>query len=152
MMSFYSVHYTLHLELHCPAIRPSLIVVSENGDNVVEFGKVSMGMYNCSTGSFRLCLPFLSNNLYYKHFRHFRVPNHWFLFNKFRIIYFSMQKTFMKDYKILKRELYFSPTHITAQVQVVFCFVLGQRHTHVISIQNISEKTLTVSFHVLHVN
>lgn len=40
----FSVHNTLYLEAHCPSVRPSLIVVSESGDNLVDFAKVSVGM------------------------------------------------------------------------------------------------------------
>lgn len=39
----YNVHNTLYLEAHCPSVRPSLIVVSESGDNLVDFAKVSVG-------------------------------------------------------------------------------------------------------------
>ena len=39
----FSVNNTLYLEVHCPSVKPSLIVVSENGDNLVDFGKVPMG-------------------------------------------------------------------------------------------------------------
>ncbi|XP_066929117.1 cilia- and flagella-associated protein 74-like isoform X2 [Clytia hemisphaerica] len=38
----YNIHNTLYLEVHCPSVKPSLIVASENGDNLVDFGKVPM--------------------------------------------------------------------------------------------------------------
>ena len=39
----YDVHNTLYLQVDCPTVRPSLVVVSDTGDNVVEFGKFSKG-------------------------------------------------------------------------------------------------------------
>jgi len=44
-----SEHNTLYLEVHCPSVKPSLIVVSESGDNLVNFGKVSMGQRHVQT-------------------------------------------------------------------------------------------------------
>ncbi|KAL8571941.1 hypothetical protein ACOMHN_026153 [Nucella lapillus] len=39
----YSVHDTLYLEVHCPVVRPQLVVISQNGSNRVDFGEVSIG-------------------------------------------------------------------------------------------------------------
>uniref|UniRef100_A0A8C3BZ28 Cilia and flagella associated protein 74 n=1 Tax=Cairina moschata TaxID=8855 RepID=A0A8C3BZ28_CAIMO len=37
-------HYnTLYLELHCPAVAPSVVVTSDNGKNTVNFGDVAVG-------------------------------------------------------------------------------------------------------------
>ena len=38
-----SIHNTLYLEVHCPSVRPSIIVVSESGNDLVDFGKVAIG-------------------------------------------------------------------------------------------------------------
>ncbi|KAM6116691.1 cilia- and flagella-associated protein 74 [Phoenicopterus ruber ruber] len=38
-----SPHNTLYLELHCPAVPPSVVVTSENGNNTVNFGDVAVG-------------------------------------------------------------------------------------------------------------
>lgn len=35
---------TLYLELHCPAVAPSVVVTSDNGKNTVDFGDVAVGM------------------------------------------------------------------------------------------------------------
>lgn len=40
----YSVYNTLFLKVHCPAIRPHLVVVSNYGRSSVDFGPVSVGM------------------------------------------------------------------------------------------------------------
>ena len=40
---FSSIHNTLYLEVHCPSVRPSIIVVSESGNDLVDFGKVAIG-------------------------------------------------------------------------------------------------------------
>ncbi|XP_040389132.1 cilia- and flagella-associated protein 74 isoform X1 [Cygnus olor] len=34
---------TLYLELHCPAVAPSVVVTSDNGKNIVNFGDVAVG-------------------------------------------------------------------------------------------------------------
>ena len=41
---FFSIDNTLYLEIHCPSVKPSLIVVSESGDNLVNFNKVPIGI------------------------------------------------------------------------------------------------------------
>ncbi|XP_031572476.1 cilia- and flagella-associated protein 74-like [Actinia tenebrosa] len=38
-----SVHNTLYLEVHCPAVKPSIVVISDSGRNVLEFGNISLG-------------------------------------------------------------------------------------------------------------
>ncbi|XP_059685957.1 cilia- and flagella-associated protein 74 [Gavia stellata] len=38
-----SPHTTLYLELHCPAVAPSVVVTSDNGKNTVNFGDVAVG-------------------------------------------------------------------------------------------------------------
>ena len=40
---FRSVHNTIYLEVHCPAVRPHLVVVSDSGRSVVDFANVSLG-------------------------------------------------------------------------------------------------------------
>ncbi|XP_026126470.1 cilia- and flagella-associated protein 74 isoform X1 [Carassius auratus] len=39
----YSPHQTLYLELHCPAIRPALLLITDSGHNTVHFNQVSVG-------------------------------------------------------------------------------------------------------------
>ncbi|XP_010014079.1 PREDICTED: uncharacterized protein CFAP74, partial [Nestor notabilis] len=39
----YSPYNTLYLELHCPAVAPSVVVTSNNGKNTVDFGDVAVG-------------------------------------------------------------------------------------------------------------
>ncbi|XP_074831693.1 cilia- and flagella-associated protein 74 [Carettochelys insculpta] len=39
----YSPHNTLYLELHCPAVAPSVVVTSNNGKNIINFGEVAIG-------------------------------------------------------------------------------------------------------------
>ncbi|XP_061306427.1 cilia- and flagella-associated protein 74 isoform X2 [Pezoporus flaviventris] len=39
----YSPYNTLYLELHCPAVAPSVVVTSNNGTNTVDFGDVAVG-------------------------------------------------------------------------------------------------------------
>uniref|UniRef100_A0A8C6JX92 CFA74 protein n=1 Tax=Melopsittacus undulatus TaxID=13146 RepID=A0A8C6JX92_MELUD len=39
----YSPYNTLYLELHCPAVAPSVVVISNNGKNTVDFGDVAVG-------------------------------------------------------------------------------------------------------------
>lgn len=41
---FSSPYNTLYLELHCPAVAPSVVVTSNNGKNTVDFGDVAVGM------------------------------------------------------------------------------------------------------------
>ncbi|KAM9217792.1 cilia- and flagella-associated protein 74 [Leptosomus discolor] len=38
-----SPYNTLYLELHCPAVAPSVVVTSDNGRNTVDFGDVAIG-------------------------------------------------------------------------------------------------------------
>ncbi|XP_042650244.1 cilia- and flagella-associated protein 74 isoform X2 [Tyto alba] len=38
-----SPYNTLYLELHCPAVAPSVVVTSDNGENTVNFGDVAVG-------------------------------------------------------------------------------------------------------------
>ncbi|XP_061457271.1 cilia- and flagella-associated protein 74 isoform X2 [Rhineura floridana] len=39
----YSPHYTLYLELHCPAVAPAVVVMSNNGKTLFTFGDVAVG-------------------------------------------------------------------------------------------------------------
>ncbi|XP_062567016.1 cilia- and flagella-associated protein 74-like isoform X4 [Saccostrea cucullata] len=39
----YSVHNTLYLEVHCPVVKPTLVVISDNGKSTLDFGEVSLG-------------------------------------------------------------------------------------------------------------
>ncbi|XP_065552467.1 cilia- and flagella-associated protein 74 isoform X1 [Lathamus discolor] len=39
----YSPYNTLYLELHCPAVAPSVVVTSNNGKSTVDFGDVAVG-------------------------------------------------------------------------------------------------------------
>ncbi|RUS80782.1 hypothetical protein EGW08_011452, partial [Elysia chlorotica] len=39
----YSIHNTLYLEVHCPAVRPPVVVISDSGRRLVDFGDVSIG-------------------------------------------------------------------------------------------------------------
>ncbi|XP_056018167.1 cilia- and flagella-associated protein 74-like isoform X2 [Ostrea edulis] len=39
----YSVHNTLYLEVHCPVVKPTLVVISDNGKSILDFGEVSLG-------------------------------------------------------------------------------------------------------------
>uniref|UniRef100_A0A8C8RFE7 Cilia and flagella associated protein 74 n=1 Tax=Pelusios castaneus TaxID=367368 RepID=A0A8C8RFE7_9SAUR len=39
----YSPYNTLYLELHCPAVAPSVVVTSDNGKNIINFGEVAVG-------------------------------------------------------------------------------------------------------------
>ena len=38
-----SVHNTLFLEVHCPAVRPQLVVISDNGRPTLDFEQISIG-------------------------------------------------------------------------------------------------------------
>ena len=40
-----SIHNTLYLEVHCPVVKPELVVISDNGSTVVDFGDVSIGQH-----------------------------------------------------------------------------------------------------------
>ncbi|OCT72634.1 cilia- and flagella-associated protein 74 [Xenopus laevis] len=39
----FSHHNTLYLELHCPAIAPPIIITSENGRHLIDFGEIAIG-------------------------------------------------------------------------------------------------------------
>ncbi|XP_071945764.1 cilia- and flagella-associated protein 74-like isoform X2 [Antedon mediterranea] len=39
----YSVHNTLYLEVHCPTIKPPIVVISNNGQTILDFDDVSIG-------------------------------------------------------------------------------------------------------------
>ncbi|XP_060737594.1 cilia- and flagella-associated protein 74 [Tachysurus vachellii] len=39
----YSPYNTLYLELHCPAVRPMLMIVSDNGETTINFNQVAVG-------------------------------------------------------------------------------------------------------------
>ncbi|XP_070561828.1 cilia- and flagella-associated protein 74-like isoform X2 [Ptychodera flava] len=39
----YSVHNTLYLEVHCPTVKPSVVVISNHGRTTTDFGEVSIG-------------------------------------------------------------------------------------------------------------
>lgn len=40
---FFSVHNTLYLEVHCPVVKPTLVVISDNGKSTLDYGEVSLG-------------------------------------------------------------------------------------------------------------
>ncbi|CAH1773330.1 unnamed protein product [Owenia fusiformis] len=39
----YSVHDTLYLEVHCPIVKPDLVVISDSGRTTTDYGSVSIG-------------------------------------------------------------------------------------------------------------
>ena len=39
----YSIHNTLYLEVHCPTVKPPLVVISDHGKTTTDFGEVSIG-------------------------------------------------------------------------------------------------------------
>ncbi|KAK3105163.1 hypothetical protein FSP39_018521 [Pinctada imbricata] len=39
----YSIHNTLYLEVHCPVVKPPVVVISDNGKTTLDFGEVSLG-------------------------------------------------------------------------------------------------------------
>ncbi|CAL1527246.1 unnamed protein product [Lymnaea stagnalis] len=39
----YSIHNTLYLEVHCPAVKSPVVVISDSGSNTLDFGNVSIG-------------------------------------------------------------------------------------------------------------
>ena len=43
MILYCSIHNTLYLEVHCPAVKPELVVISDNGRQVTDYGDVSIG-------------------------------------------------------------------------------------------------------------
>ena len=38
-----SEHNTLYIEVHCPVVRPDVVVISNSGQTVMDFGQVSVG-------------------------------------------------------------------------------------------------------------
>jgi len=38
-----SEHNTLYLEVHCPVVRPDVVIISNNGQTLTDFGQVSVG-------------------------------------------------------------------------------------------------------------
>lgn len=44
VLFFCSPYNTLYLELHCPAVAPSVVVTSNNGKSIINFGDVAVGM------------------------------------------------------------------------------------------------------------
>lgn len=44
MFFFHSLYNTLYLELCCPAVRPILIVISDNGKTTINFNQVAIGI------------------------------------------------------------------------------------------------------------
>ena len=41
--SFFSIHNTLYLDVHCPAVKPELVIISDNGRTTTDFGDISIG-------------------------------------------------------------------------------------------------------------
>ncbi|XP_046572911.1 LOW QUALITY PROTEIN: cilia- and flagella-associated protein 74-like [Haliotis rubra] len=41
----YSIHNTLYLEVHCPVVKPPIVVISDNGKTTLDFGEVSIGQH-----------------------------------------------------------------------------------------------------------
>ncbi|XP_052759795.1 cilia- and flagella-associated protein 74-like isoform X2 [Mya arenaria] len=39
----YSIHNTLYVEVHCPMVKPALVVISDSGKATTDFGDVSLG-------------------------------------------------------------------------------------------------------------
>ena len=39
----FRVHNTLYVEVRCPVVRPDVVVISNNGQTVTDFGQVSVG-------------------------------------------------------------------------------------------------------------
>jgi len=39
-----SEHNTLYVKLHCPAVQPDVIVISNGGQTLTDFGQVSVGL------------------------------------------------------------------------------------------------------------
>lgn len=52
---FFSVHNTLYLEVHCPTVRPHMVVVSDSGRTVVDFANVSLGEWTGTPAIFFAC-------------------------------------------------------------------------------------------------
>ena len=45
---FRSKHYAIFLEVHCPCVKPSVVVISDKGKSLVDFGCVATGLYPSS--------------------------------------------------------------------------------------------------------
>lgn len=56
---FFSAHNTMYLEVHCPAVRPHVVVVSDCGRTVVDFENVSLGKISCSLLQTRKLVDFI---------------------------------------------------------------------------------------------
>ena len=56
---FVSAHNTMYLEVHCPAVRPHVVVVSDCGRTVVDFENVSLGKISCSLLQTRELVDFI---------------------------------------------------------------------------------------------
>jgi len=41
----YSTANTLYLEVHCPMVKPPVVVISNHGDSLTDFGQVSIGQH-----------------------------------------------------------------------------------------------------------
>lgn len=41
----YNAHNTVYLKVHCPAVRPEMVVVSNHGRSLIDFDQVSVGVY-----------------------------------------------------------------------------------------------------------
>ncbi|ESO90474.1 hypothetical protein LOTGIDRAFT_123206, partial [Lottia gigantea] len=39
----YSIYNTVYLEVHCPTVKPQVVIISDSGKNSVDFGEVSIG-------------------------------------------------------------------------------------------------------------
>lgn len=56
---FFSAHNTMYLEVHCPAVRPHVVVVSDCGRTVVDFENVSLGKISYSRHQTRELVDFI---------------------------------------------------------------------------------------------
>ena len=56
---FFSAHNTMYLEVHCPAVRPHVVVVSDCGRTVVDFENVSLGKISYSLFQTRELVDFI---------------------------------------------------------------------------------------------
>jgi len=41
--TIFSIHNTLYLEVHCPIVKPQVVVISDNGRATIDYGDVSIG-------------------------------------------------------------------------------------------------------------
>lgn len=48
-----SIHNTLYLEVHCPVVKPDLVVISDNGKTMIDFGEMSIGQSTTRTITFQ---------------------------------------------------------------------------------------------------